>query len=86
MLKFFSKFKNLKYGISNVSDGNMSIKFEERLEILKNRKKFLEKIAIPSNKCVGISLAHDSEILTVSQKDASECAVRIKEGWGVPQI
>lgn len=80
MFKLFSKFKNLKYGISNVSDGNMSFKFGEKVEVLKNRKNFLKKVTIPPNKCVGINLAHDSEILTVSQKDTSECAVENKEG------
>jgi hypothetical protein len=80
MFKMFSKFKNLKYGISNVSDGNMSFKFEEKEEILKNRKNFLKNIGIPLDKCVGISLAHDSKILTVFQEDTSGCAVKTKEG------
>jgi len=80
MFKMFSKFKNLKYGISNVSDGNMSFNFGKKEEVLGNRKNFLNKMKVPFNKCVGISLAHDSGVLTVSQKDASECAVKTNEG------
>jgi len=76
----FNLLKNLRYGISDVSDGNMSFKFGKEEEVLDNRKNFLNKIKAPLNKCIGISLAHDSQILAVSQKDASECAVKTKEG------
>lgn len=79
MFKIFKNTK-VKCAISNVFDGNMSFKFGEEKEVLKNRKNFLEKNNIPVEKCVGINLAHGSEILTVSQNDASLYATKTKEG------
>jgi polyphenol oxidase len=79
MFKIFEN-TNLKYAFSDISDGNMAFKYGEKEEVIENRKRFLEKNGIPADKCVGTTLVHDSQILVASQMDASQYAVKTKEG------
>src|SRR3989344_7526333 len=70
----------ITYAVSNVDDGNMSLKFGTDTEVARNRKNFLNNIGIPSNACAGINLVHGSEIIPVSKSDVSECAFKAKNG------
>jgi len=74
------KNTNLKYAISDISDGNMDFRFGSEEEVTENRKRFLEKSGIPSDKCVGIDLYHEAEIVPVNAADASEYGINVKHG------
>lgn len=55
--------------VSNVSDGNMALKWGEEKEVWRNRKKFLAKNGISIKDCVFTSLVHGTEIKMVSSRD-----------------
>lgn len=62
----------LVHGFSEKSDGNMSFRWGSHDEVLENRKKFLNKLNIPLEKCVSASLSHGLEIKIVSASDAGK--------------
>lgn len=80
MFKIFKNCQNLVYGISTISDGNMSFRFGNKKEVFENRKRFLTKFNIPPKKCVGINLLHGNKVLEVFSKDASYVVTEGKEG------
>lgn len=79
MFKIFQD-KNIIYGISKVSDGNMHFKYGDAEIVTGNRKNFLNKLGIPLDKCVGTLLIHEDGIFKASNVDTSYCATEDKEG------
>lgn len=80
MFKIFENCNNLVYGISNISDGNMAFRFGNKEEVIENREKFLDRLGIPLDKCVGINLIHEDEILEVSSKDVGKSEITDEQG------
>lgn len=73
-------FNKIKYEISDINDGNMNFNFGDEKEVINNRKKFLNKINVPYDKCVGINLVHSSQIINVVENDISDFAIKTREG------
>lgn len=63
------KQQGLVCAISNVSDGNMALKWGEEKEVWRNREKFLSKNGIAIKDCVFTSLVHGTEIKMVDSHD-----------------
>ena len=57
----------LIYVTSTVADGNMSLKWGEKSEVLQNRSRFLEKNGIKIEDCVFTSLVHDKDVVIVKK-------------------
>lgn len=55
--------------VSNISDGNMALKWGEEKEVWRNRKRFLAKNGISVKDCVFTSLVHGTEIKIVNSYD-----------------
>lgn len=76
----------LIYGISNVSDGNMSYLWGGGEEVLGNRVNFLDKFGLKIGDCVFTSLNHGDEIAEVGFDDKNktvECDAVITKEKGV---
>lgn len=55
--------------VSTVADGNMSLKWGERADVEKNRKKFLERNGLTLGDCVFTSLVHGVDVAIVGERD-----------------
>jgi copper oxidase (laccase) domain-containing protein len=53
----------IKHYISTVENGNMSFAFGEKESVIENRKKFLSKIKIPSERFVFLKAQHGTKII-----------------------
>lgn len=71
MFSIFKRYKNLIISLSTKKNGSMRFLDElgEDKEILKNRKKFLNKLGVEINKTVSAGLVHGNNIKIVSKKD-----------------
>src|SRR3989344_9484294 len=54
---------------STVADGNMSLKWGEEREVVKNREKFLGGIRLKLEDCVAMSLVHGTKVMRVGKDD-----------------
>jgi len=59
----------LVYITSTVEDGNMSLKWGEKSEVMQNRKRFLEKNGIKIEDCVFTSLVHGNDVVIIKKSD-----------------
>ena len=62
----------LVYATSTAADGNMSLKWGESKEVVKNRKKFLGKIGVSLEDCVTLSLMRSDGVKIVDGKNKGE--------------
>ncbi len=51
---------------STVADGNMSFNWGEKQEVEENRKRFLERISVPEDRCVVMEVNHGDTIMRVN--------------------
>lgn len=67
-MHLLDKFPQVIFTSSDISDGNMSFTHgdNQRSEILKNRKKFFEKLNIPLDFAVAMGLEHKANIVKVT--------------------
>jgi len=71
---------------SHISDGNMAGKWGDRDEVIANRKRFLDKVGIPYEKCVRANLQLGSEWRQVGKAEVNtyvECDSLITNEVGV---
>lgn len=57
----------INHYISDLSDGNMSFDYGEREAVIKNRKNFLIKTRIPSERVVNLFVQHGTKIIDATQ-------------------
>jgi len=67
----------LIHGFSEIKDGNMSFVWGEREEVSRNRKEFLDKLAIKSEDSVAMFLKHGTEIMSVNEFSRGEDAMPV---------
>jgi len=66
------KMKGVVLGVSRVADGNMSLNWGDRAEVLKNRQFFLERLGLKLENCVTMSLVHGVKIVRVGKGDCGK--------------
>lgn len=67
-----SKFPEIRYAISTVSDGNMSLLRDDKRVVLQNRQKFLKKSGLDLKDIVTTNLVHGSNIQEVTKEDLGD--------------
>lgn len=71
------KFPNLIHGFSERQDGNMSFRWGEKEEVLRNRKKFLRNLGVLPEDSVAMFLQHGTEIALVDESSCGKEAVTV---------
>lgn len=61
------KFQELVHGFSTKSDGNLSFRFGEEQEVIKNRENFLSKLNIDINSCAALWVQHKDGIVVAKR-------------------
>lgn len=74
--KIFNQFNNLKYGLSEVSDGSMKITKPLDTEI-KNRDTYFAKIGINPRRTVSAFLAHSNKTKIVKIQDGGKIIAQV---------
>jgi copper oxidase (laccase) domain-containing protein len=80
LLPLLSRQKNIRLAFSTVRDGNMSFRWGAKSEVAGNREKFLEKLGLIPEDCVGMSLTHG---LTIKSVDAAAKGVGLRQPNGM---
>lgn len=76
-------YPGVLYGVSTVSDGNMSFVRGNPQEALQNRQQFLKKLSLDINSVVAMSPQHGVDIKLVSSKDLGKGSLDIKDAFKV---
>ncbi|MFC1656522.1 polyphenol oxidase family protein [Patescibacteria group bacterium] len=64
----FKKIKALIHAISTKKDGNMSVNWGKKSEVIQNRLRFLKRLEIKSENCTGLQLEHKNKIIEIQKK------------------
>lgn len=57
---------------STIADGNMSLRYGEQAEVLKNRQRFLEKFGLSPQHCVVMNSNHDDIVSIIDDKKTKD--------------
>lgn len=68
LFSIFKKYPNLIAVISEKKDGTMLLK-EEKEEVMKNRRRFLDRLGIDIDSIASADLVHGNKVQIVTQKD-----------------
>ncbi len=69
-LEKLSGFKDLIHGFSTVSDGNMSFRWGEEGEVIKNKEKFLAALNVDPASCVKMQVLDDAIVKEADSEEA----------------
>lgn len=71
-LNLFKKFTNVYHGFSERSDGNMSFKWGEKEDVVRNRESLSLKASFNLNRVVQFDLAHSTKVRVAKEDDVSQ--------------
>lgn len=59
--------RQIRHGITTVSDGNMAFTYGEKRIVIDNRKKFLQGLKIPNEQTIFLEVTHGTKIVEAGQ-------------------
>lgn len=83
---FLKNFSDVSYCYSDISDGNMSFRYGDAEEVIKNRRNFLKKKDLSLEDCVVMQVEHGDRIAVVDNSDRGKGALVGTDGFTVDAL